>query len=354
MIMKKLRIHTKKRILLVIGLALALLILLTGLAVSGVMVDKDGKTTINVDRGDGTVIIASKLESAGAIKGELLFRVVAHVTGNDSTWKTGTYTVPSGSSYFDIFQTLSVPSDEFTVTIPEGKQVREIATILEDAGVCDRDEFLEACQTHTFDYEFLQDVPASKRIGGLEGYLFPDTYSFVKDEDVDEVIETMLDRFEEMVYTDEVRDKVAESGYSFDQIIILSSMVESEAATESDRKLVAGVFLNRLNHPDKFPKLQSCVTVEYAMGVKKSIISAEDTKYDSPYNTYLYSGLPFGPICCPGLESIMATLEPTESNYYYFQSDGNGKLYFAETWKEHAATQKKIQKNMEVTTEAVE
>jgi UPF0755 protein len=129
-------------------------------------------------------------------------------------------------------------------------------------------------------------------------------------------------------------------------MVILASMVESEARKTEDRENVAGVFFNRLNNPD-YSKLQSCVTVEYAMGVKKSIISYADTLYDSPYNTYLYSGLPVGPICCPGIDSIEATLYYAENDYYYFQADEYGNLYFAETYEEHAAVQADVQEYWE-------
>ena len=192
-------------------------------------------------------------------------------------------------------------------------------------------------------------MPASKRIGGLEGYLFPDTYYFTKDEDPDNIINTMLDHFQQTVYTPEILAKVKKSKYSLDQVIILASMVESEAATTEDRKTVAGVFMNRLHHPDKFPKLESCVTVEYAKGIKKDIISLADTKYNSKYNTYKYPGLPYGPICCPSMESINAVLTPTNYSYYYFQSDSKGRLHFARTWQEHAKIQKKLQSNWKTT-----
>ena len=150
-------------------------------------------------------------------------------------------------------------------------------------------------------------------------------------------------------YTPEILAKVKKSKYSLDQVIILASMVESEAATTEDRKTVAGVFLNRLHHPDKFPKLESCVTVEYAKGIKKDIISLADTKYNSKYNTYKYPGLPYGPICCPSMESINAVLTPTNNSYYYFQSDSKGRLHFARTWQEHAKIQKKLQSNWKTT-----
>jgi len=312
----------------------------------GLMTPSSGKATVHVSAGDGTIIISNKLNDDGAIRSTHLFRLAAVITGTNSHWKVGTYNIKNGSSYFSICHELTKPSAAaIRVTIPEGKQVRQIATILSDAGVCSRKEFLNACKTHSYDYEFLKGIPTSKRIGGLEGYLFPDTYFFDKNEDVDTVIRTMLDRFQEQVYTKEIRKAVKKSDLNFDQTIILASMVESEAATKKDRRLVAGIFLNRLSHPDQFPKLQSCVTVEYAKGIKKDILSDKDIKYDSPYNTYLHAGLPYGPICCPSLESIEAVIHPTKSSYYYFQSDSSGKLHYARTFKEHAKAQKKIQKN---------
>ncbi len=342
----------KKYIKYVIGIALLILITI-GLMISGITARGSAKK-ITVDSGDGSIIVANKLSNNGSIHGKYLFRLVARIEGRSGHWYPGTYTIPTGSSFFKICEIMSHPANDISVTFPEGLQVREMGTLLEKKGICKKSEFIDACKNHTFNYKFLKNVPASKRIDGLEGYLFPDTYCFTKREDVDQIITTMLDRFQEKIYTKEVRALVKKSDYSLDEIIILASMVESEAVTTEDRKTVAGVFLNRLSHPDQFPKLQSCVTVEYAKGIKKSIISTEDTEYDSPYNTYKYSGLPYGPICCPSLESIQAVLQPTESEYYYFQSDSNGRLHFAKTWQEHAAIQKKVQSNWSSTTRKVD
>ncbi len=140
-------------------------------------------------------------------------------------------------------------------------------------------------------------------------------------------------------------------GLSIDETVILASMAESEAVTKADRRTVSGVFLNRLEKDDK---LQSCVTVEYAKRMKKTIISLEDTKYDSPYNTYMYKGLPFGPICCPSMESIEAVLYNENNDHYYFQSDEKGRLHFAVTFAEHRKIQKEVQKDWKVTTTKIE
>ena len=326
-------------------IAAAVIIALAAVAFSGILTPGNETKTMKIEKGDGTIIISNRLKSEKIINSAALFRVYATVTGKNGKWQPGTFTLKQGSSFSKISKELvSLHKNEVKVLIPEGKQVRHIAAILEKKGICDRKEFLDACVNHKFNYPFLKGINTKKRISGLEGYLFCDTYYFEKNSDPDDVINAMLTRFEQKVYTDEIRNKVKKTRYSFDEIIILSSIVESEATTKHDRRTVAGVFLNRLEKR-KHGKLQSCVTVEYAKGIKKHVISFEDTKYKSPYNTYLHAGLPYGPISCPSLESINAVLDPIENNYYYFQSDSHSRLYFAETYEEHLKLQDKIHKN---------
>lgn len=328
----------RKKMIIIIVLAVAVV-------VAGVMswlagTKKSGSVTVAA--GDGTIAIARKLDDKGIIRSRGVFRMMARIYGADDGWRAGTYKITGGESIVSFFHDCTKPhANEIRVTIPEGKQVREIAKILEKAGVCDADEFLSACVDHKFDYDFLDGIDTSSRISGLEGYLFPDTYYFEKDSDPDAVIKTMLNRFEEKVYTKKIKAAAKKQGLTIDQTVILASMVESEATTKSDREKVAGVFLSRLRSTSGW-KLQSCVTVEYAKGMKKAVISYEDTQYDSPYNTYLHAGLPYGPICCPGMESINAVLHPTKTNYRYFVSDGKGRLYFAKTYEEHVKNSEKL------------
>ena len=334
---------TKKKIALI---AIAVLIF-SLLAVGGVF-GKDvlsgtlrNKTVeVKVSAGAGTIEVAQILKDEGVIANQTLFELYAAGKGYDSRWQQGTFTVTKGMGYADLCTLLTTPRHaSVKVTIPEGKQARQIAKILEEAGICSADAFMDAADHHNFGYDFLEGID---HVNPLEGYLFPDTYYFEKNTDPDEVINAMLTAFGDNVYLDQYIGRAEALGYSFNDIVILSSIVESEATTTADRKTVAGVFFNRLNAGGR---LQSCVTVEYALGVKKSIISMADTKVDSPYNTYLYAGLPIGPICCPGLDSIKATLNYAKTDYYYFQSDKNGKLYFAVTYADHAALQKQLQAN---------
>lgn len=305
---------------------------------------KQDQITIEVPYGAGTETIADTLQKKGVIRNADLFRFTAKVMKKDTEWQYGTYKIKKGMGYQRIFSALTTPQTaSIKITIPEGKQVKTIARLYQEAGICSKEDFLGALDKNLYSFDFLKAITTRN---DLEGYLFPDTYYFEPNTDAKIVIETMLSRFEEKLYTEEYRNRCQSLGYSFDQMLTLASVVESEARLESDRKTIAGVFFNRLNNGGK---LQSCVTVEYAMGIKKNIISAKDTKFDSPYNTYLYAGLPIGPICCPSEMSFRATLWPKETNYYYFQSDAKGIIHFAETYEEHVAVQKDVQKDWAVT-----
>lgn len=305
---------------------------------------KRAEEAVNVPRGAGTIVVSEILLRDGIIAHPTAFQLYAGAKGYDEKWQYGTYNVKKGMGYRELCHLLTVPAQKSVkVVIPEGKQVRQIAKIFENKGICTAEDFLNAANTHKFDYPFLDGIHHENP---LEGYLFPATYYFEKNTDPDEVINEMLGAFQKHLWKQEYIDRAEEMGYTFNEMIILASIVESEATTHEDRETVAGVFLNRLTNPD-YTRLQSCVTVEYAMGVKKSIISLEDTKFDSPYNTYMYPGLPIGPICCPGEDSFRATLYHPDNDYYYFQSDRNGHLHFAKTFKEHAAIQKEVQKGWE-------
>lgn len=300
-----------------------------------------GVSDFVIEEGDGTKAIAKDLKSQGVINSELLFRATAKLKGQDDQWHSGTYNIEKGTSYQDLLNLFTKPqTGSIKVVIPEGKQVKQIAGIYEKAGLCTAADFMTACDTSSYDYDFLQAVTDRT---DLEGYLFPDTYFFDPDTEPEVIINQMLANFGKRMYTQENINRAGELGYTFDEMVILASIIESEAAKEKDRYTISGVFHNRLNNPSLYPNLQSCVTVEYAMGIKKTILSLEDTKYDSPYNTYLYPGLPIGPICCPSEMSLQAALYPEENNFYYFQSDKYGNIHFAETFQQHSTIQQEVQ-----------
>ncbi len=306
---------------------------------------------IRVPKGAGTIVISRLLKESGAVRLPVAFRVFSRITDADEGCQPGEYALEPGSGYEAISEKMhcTAYAPDVKVLIREGLQLPEIGKILEEKGICGKAEFLEACENARFDHEFLKGTEAAGR-RRLEGYLFPDTYRFYEDTDPEAVIGRMLDRFGEMAYTRERIERAEELGYSFDEMLTLASMLESEAVTKEDRRTVAGVFFNRLKHGDK---LQSCVTVEFALGIHKSIISWDDTQFESPYNTYLHKGLPIGPICCPGLVSLDAALWPGDTDYYFFQSDKYGELWFARTYAEHARIARQVQHDWVVKTRIV-
>ena len=181
-------------------------------------------------------------------------------------------------------------------------------------GLVDKKKFLEAAQNSDAysDFGFLKDAQKGKN--HLEGYLFPSTYQVAPKADEEQIITTMLNQFD-TVFTDEYRARAKKLGYTENQIIIIASIIEKEAQVDEDRPKIASVIYNRL---DDGMNLQMCSTVQYILGKAKPILSVADTKIDSPYNTYIHSGLPKGPICSPGEASIKAALYPAKTDYMYF------------------------------------
>ena len=224
---------------------------------------------------------------------------------------------------------VALPFDIVKVVIPEGYELREIAQTLEKNGIVTASEFYDTMLTADFNYSFLKDVPKNEHY--LEGYLFPATYDFTKDMSAETVINTMLKRFEKMLKAEYLKD-IEKSGLTLRETVILASVIEREAAKDSERAKVSSVFYNRLkiNMP-----LQSCATVEYILEERKGVLSVQDTKIVSPYNTYLNYGLPIGPIASPGEESFKAAIYPEKTDYLYFVADGTGGHTFSKTYDQH-------------------
>ena len=296
---------------------------------------------ISIPQGAGTREVAELLQSNEVIGHSVFFRVVSHLNGSDGKYRSGDFEIQRGSGYVELMKQLTSTPDaqKGRLTIPEGYTIREIAAAAEKAGLCSEQEFLEAAgEEYSFDF-----LPESKRDNYLEGYLFPDTYHFNDITTPQDMIRMMLRRFDE-VFGSTLKTRAQQTGMSMDETVILASMIEAEAGSDEDRTLVSSVFHNRLDSDSK-QYLESCATVQYILGEKKPILSIADTQIKSPYNTYLNKGLPVGPICNPGEASIKAALYPEDTNYYYFQSDENGKIYYSETYEEHENLRQQIQGN---------
>jgi UPF0755 protein len=211
-------------------------------------------------------------------------------------------------------------------TIPEGFDIAKVTDRLTAGNLVNKDEFINQLTNGVFSYRFLSDVPAGKE--RLEGFLYPDTYEIYPDATEKKIIDKMLSRFDE-VFTEEYYRRADELGMSVSQIMTLASIIEREAKVAEDRPVIASVFYNRL--AIDMP-LQSCATVQYILGEQKEKLTNKDIAIDSPYNTYKNAGLPPGPICSPGIESIKAALYPSDTDYLYFLAKGDGSSVFSVTY----------------------
>ncbi|MBI4652416.1 endolytic transglycosylase MltG, partial [Candidatus Desantisbacteria bacterium] len=211
------------------------------------------------------------------------------------------------------------------ITIPEGYTAIEIAEFLQQKKLADKDKFLKLIN----DEKILRKYRIEAN--SLEGYLFPDTYLFFKGITEEKIIINMLNRFF-TIFNADYEKKTREAGLTRHEVIILASIVEKEAIKDNERAIIAAVFLNRLK---KHMRLESCATVQYALKKHKDRLWEEDLKVESPYNTYLYHGLPKGPISSPGKASILAVLYPDNVKYLYFVSRNDGTHEFSNTFREH-------------------
>lgn len=297
-----------------------------------------------IERGASTNEIVNNLVKQGLVKNETIFRLLSKVNGYDGTYKSGTHIVSKALSYDELMRVLSSAPATRTVTIPEGKTFSQIVNILYEKKIIkDKEQFTTIANTDTFDYDILKGIP--QRDNRLEGYLFPDTYEYDYNASDHEIIAKMLDNFN-VKFKKEYRDKIASlpGGMTLDKIVTLASIIEREAKSSDDRYLISGVLYNRLTSKDKtLRKLQVDATIQYIMlkktGAYKDRLLYDDLKVDDPYNSYLYEGLPPGPISCPGEAAIKAALNPADTQYLYYvaKGDESDSHAFARTFKEHQA-----------------
>lgn len=304
---------------------------------------------INIPFNSSTGQIAAILQQEGIIKSSLFFRLYAQYKGYDQKLQAGCYLLSPEMSLDEILTTLQqgvIFKEGLRFTIPEGFTVEQIADKLENEGLVDKETFLRLCREYPREssFDFLQVVPAQVQYP-LEGYLFPDTYEIRQDVTPEEIVDLMLRRFDE-VFEETFRQRAEELGFSLHEIVTIASLVEKEARVANERPLISAVFHNRLKL-ESMPYLQSCATVQYALGEAKAVLTYQDLEVDSPYNTYLYPNLPPGPIASPGREALIAALYPAEVDYLYFvyKEDGSGEHYFSSTLEEHNYYKNLAQKN---------
>ena len=343
-------------LLLIVLLAAGAVFLLAKREIDGT--DAPGEAVmVKIEQGSGVSTIAQKLKDAGVIHSAQLFRWYVGREGAAAKLQYGEFSLEPGSSYDALIEALSeyAKAESVRLTFPEGTTAIVIANMMEKAGLCTAEEFLEEANTGDFsEYKFWKYVPddedAPDRFLKCEGYLFPDTYEFLVEDTVHNYVATFYSHFDKQ-FTDEMYKELDQQDLSLSEVITLASFVQEEAGNDQDSN-VAQVFRNRLADGSPYPRLQS--------NTSSHIQSDDDNNYlwnwvapyyggwdkipeniVAAYDTYSCTGLPAGPISNPGLAAIKAALtpEPDEAakNAYFFVTDLKGSYYYAHTLSEHNA-----------------
>ena len=298
--------------------------------------NKEPKTvTINITAEDSFRDVTNRLKKEGLIEYKSLFKLFASITGGKDKVTMGTYTLNTDMDYRALLAGMSVNSStkaEVSVTIPEGYNIDQIFALLEENGVAQVEDLNKEAAEHNYKFPFLQEIPLGDK-RRLEGYLYPDTYTFYTPHSPLYAINKMLVNYDDRI-TEDLRAEMEATGYSMREVLTIASLVEKET-DGTDRGMVASVILNRLKNPDAETAgfLQVDATLAYINGGK--VPSEADKQIDSPYNTYMYKGLPAGPICNPGMASIRAVLHPEKTNYYYYALGDDDLHHFFRTYAEH-------------------
>ncbi len=345
-----------------------LLILLAVLAAAAVLlwarreINGDGRSakvvTVTIQKGSSVASIAQTLKENGVIRSAYLFRYYVKDSQSAGRLQYGEFTLDAGASYFNIVDALSqytAKAESVRVTIPEGTTAIAIAQKMEAAGLCTAEEFLQEANTGDFSqYRFWQYLPsedeAPDRFMKCEGYLFPETYEFLKEDTVHNYVATFYAQFDAQI-TDAMYAELEQQGMTLPELITLASFVQEEAGNAQDHN-VAQVFRNRLKEGSPYPLLQSNASSYIQNDADNNYLWNWVAPYYggwdqipanilAAYDTYACKGLPAGPISNPGLAAVTAALDPQPDEEakeaYFFVTDLKGTYYYAKTLAQHNA-----------------
>jgi UPF0755 protein len=300
---------------------------------------KSGEVSVEIPQGSGLNKIAALLEDAGAIRGQFRFKLLAKLLKVERGLKYGEYQFRLPATPLALLKKMARGDVvAFLITFPEGSTIFDVARNIDSAGLCPGSDILRKATDTKF--------AAGQGIAGasLEGYLFPETYKFNRGSSPEIILKRMVERFNRL-FGQAMVMQAEKMRLAVKDVVILASLVEKETAASREKPLVAAVFLNRLK---KGMRLDCDPTVIYSLRLENPDFNERLTKTllrkASPYNTYVNYGLPPGPICSPGLESIQAVLHPAPVTYLYFVSKNDGTHHFSETLTEHTVAVKKYQR----------
>ncbi len=286
-----------------------------------------------VQSGDSVQKVATGLQEKGLIRNAIVFQVFYYVHHANDAIKPGEYTFSKAMTLDEITgQLVNGASNVFRLTIVPGETIQQIKQKLADHGY--KSEEIEAAFSKTYNHPVLADKPAE---ASLEGYMFGDTYEFYKTDSVEKIITTMLDQLYKTIQDNNLKAGFEAHGFNLYQGITLASIVEQEARSNNDQRIVAQVFYSRLASDRA---LGSDVTVKYALDLidpNRQTYTDNDSalNVDSPYNTRKNKGLPPGPICNPGYSALYAVASPSDTNYLFFLTGDDGFMYYSETEEGH-------------------
>ena len=280
---------------------------------------EDGSTTKEKVRYADLDYVAGVLKDAGIIEYKGLFKLYCSFSHASKHIDPGTYELSTNFDYRALVKKMQVGTGAMVttkVTIPEGFSMEQIFRRLEKEDVCSYEDLMNAAANYQYNYSFLDEAQLGNA-SRLEGFLFPDTYEFYQGMQASSAINKFLVNFHNRL-TKEMMDIASQRGFTLQQMVTIASMIEKEAANDEERALISSVIYNRMNQG---MPLQIDSTIMYVLPEHGDVLTHEETQIDSPYNTYMYTGLPPTPIANPGLASINAALRPTQTNYMYYALD---------------------------------
>ncbi len=284
-----------------------------------------------IEEGEGLKIIANRLKEKDLIANTFWFEFYARLDGSARDIQVGEFLIFPQMSYSGLIDELiNADMDETQITIPEGYTIEQIGEVVRknfDIPKTDWDTAV-GLNSSLSSHEFVVDSNKPTSVD-LEGYLFPETYRFFIDADAESIVEGMIDQMQSEVMA--ISDEYL-SSWSIHDVLTLASIIEREVQSPEDMARVADVFLKRL---EVGMPLQADSTVNYITGGDSPSVTIDDTKIDSLYNTYLYAGLPPGPISSPGRDAIKAVFNPAPNDYYYFLTTSSGDVIYSSTYQQH-------------------
>lgn len=318
----------------------------------------DAQVSVEIPASPTIEQVSKALKDSGAINEPSFFEMYAKITKSADDFNQGSFTLQTNLDYEAIINFLQSNvnrTDIVTVTITEGQSVLEIADTLKNAGVLtDEDRFFELCNNTYFDedFDFLQNIKnADKRYYKLEGYLYPDTYDFYLNEEPELTLTRFLNNFDALMYQKQhvegydkkvkISDLIEKSDYSMDEILNIASIVQAEAANDEDMYYISSIIHNRLEYGADYgvASLGLDSTMFYPYRSDDKVPADIKSTFKSTYNTYDFGGLPPGPICNPGMQAILAAINPYDTDYLYFCHSSDGTPYYASTLWEHEYNQ---------------